>query len=309
MQHSRKLLFWIVIIALSFSCKDNESKGGLIVPKQVDQVKEFKDVAERNKEERLYTYPRFISESLIDVELVHRPWEPEFLFCRENERPHLVKAIDSNRYVMISRGGAQKYFFYDLLFDGTVKSRIVLNGKPESCFNENYNFLSHDGAIHYYISVLDSMEYRYDLETHSHEIADQRVLNWEVISRNAWDMCWQVESPSGRFLAKIKDVGLQIIDHQNSTIDSFISQKYSGTWAIGMGSWSLDNSKFYFDNSGAVACIWELDIVNKTLDKIVPEHHAGRPSFIPSKSVESVLYVDGNCVKRVVKKSKLSGIL
>ncbi|TXR54318.1 hypothetical protein [Reinekea thalattae] len=62
---------------------------------------------------------------------------------------------------------------------------------------------------------------------------------------------------------------------------------------IGQFEWSDDSTKFYFDNSGGFACIWEYDIENKRLHKIVPEHEAKYPYYLNIEGREFIFYREG----------------
>lgn len=52
----------------------------------------------------------------------------------------------------------------------------------------------------------------------------------------------------------------------------------------------------YFDNSSDLACIWRIDLVNKQLSKIVPEHDttAPYPIDLGINNLEAILYTQHN---------------
>ncbi|MEN8927242.1 MAG: hypothetical protein ABF242_07420 [Flavobacteriales bacterium] len=85
---------------------------------------------------------------------------------------------------------------------------------------------------------------------------------------------------------------------------TLIDQVYDGDWSFGDAVWSTDNNKFYFDSSGAVACIWELDVPSKTLDKIVPSHSAHSPVYF-FDTTDAIMYCDEKCIFLTRKKIKL----
>ncbi|TPN85859.1 hypothetical protein [Aquimarina algicola] len=61
---------------------------------------------------------------------------------------------------------------------------------------------------------------------------------------------------------------------------------------FGSMCWHKTDNKLYFDNSGFdYRCIWEADINNKRVVKIVPEHEAIQPFFINKKYIT---YVENN---------------
>ena len=95
---------------------------------------------------------------------------------------------------------------------------------------------------------------------------------------------------------KITFSDVQLILKEESRFSrTLINQMYDGDWSFGKGAWSLDNSKFYFDNNGAVACIWEVDIKNNTLDKIIPSHLANSPIYLFDKT-DAIMYCNENCI-------------
>ncbi|MFY0674043.1 MAG: hypothetical protein JXQ87_11585 [Bacteroidia bacterium] len=89
---------------------------------------------------------------------------------------------------------------------------------------------------------------------------------------------------------------------------NFINQEYLGNWAFGTGCWSDNDTRFYFDNSGPVACIWEIDFVNRTLDKIVPEHNAAKPNYITGTSKPQVIYYEDGYIKIAERKEQLTSL-
>ena len=93
----------------------------------------------------------------------------------------------------------------------------------------------------------------------------------------------------------LKSIG----DTINNKIDTLINQTYSGDWSFGSGVWDDTGEKFYFDNSGPAACIWDVDIKARTIDKIVPEHWAKKPSFARIDKKPFVMYFEKECVKKV----------
>ncbi|MCU4157326.1 hypothetical protein J1N10_15220 [Carboxylicivirga sp. A043] len=115
-------------------------------------------------------------------------------------------------------------------------------------------------------------------------------------------------SHSGKLRVEFKDVNL-ILHKMKIVEDDFagdllvpissetlISQQYDGSWSFGSGVWNNDETKFYFDNTGAVACIWQLDIAKNTLNKIVPEHEAFNPIFLEIGAEKVLGYFLGHSI-------------
>ncbi|WP_347903277.1 hypothetical protein [Pseudomonas purpurea] len=68
-------------------------------------------------------------------------------------------------------------------------------------------------------------------------------------------------------------------------------------WGIVNPTWSETRPVLYFDNNGARACIWRVDLATKTLSKIVPEHEAVSGHSIEFNGREALVYLDGNALK------------
>ncbi len=89
-----------------------------------------------------------------------------------------------------------------------------------------------------------------------------------------------LRSPDGRYLAKLElnnDISVTIEDKMKNTKMVVIKEPYSGDWSFGTGIWAPDGETFFFDNSGAAACIWRYNVNEKKLQKIVPSHDASCP--------------------------------
>lgn len=67
-----------------------------------------------------------------------------------------------------------------------------------------------------------------------------------------------------------------------------------GLWMIGGTIWSTNQPLMYFDNSSDYACIWRVDMVNKQLSKIVPEHDTKAPYPLNTQidGLEAILYTE-----------------
>lgn len=77
---------------------------------------------------------------------------------------------------------------------------------------------------------------------------------------------------------------------QNKTLDEI------GRWQIAGKIWHPIKPIMYFDNSSDLACIWRIDLVNKQLSKIVPEHDttAPYPIDLGINNLEAILYTQHN---------------
>lgn len=86
--------------------------------------------------------------------------------------------------------------------------------------------------------------------------------------------------------------GISIYDKASKEVKILFKQEYTGGWSIGNIIWADDNTRIFFDNAGAVACIWEYRITERKLRKIVPEHSAWYPFFFRYRNKDYILYVD-----------------
>nr|VFJ61194.1 MAG: Caspase domain-containing protein [Candidatus Kentron sp. DK] len=111
-----------------------------------------------------------------------------------------------------------------------------------------------------------------------------------------------LEGASKEFRLAIGDgkgefTGISLYDRASKQRNVLFRQEYTGDWSIGKILWSDDSARIYFDNSGAVACIWEYDVPERLLSKIVPEHGALHPFFFRYKNKDYILYVEnGNAL-------------
>jgi uncharacterized protein YecT (DUF1311 family) len=113
--------------------------------------------------------------------------------------------------------------------------------------------------------------------THRHALARVR----EQLNESSNSLSLQYDAPTqGSYQETITD--------QNEPDDG---------WSIVNPTWSATRPVLYFDNSGAKACVWRVDVRLKVLSKIVPEHEAlsARPVDIFGR--EAVVYLQGGQLK------------
>lgn len=87
-------------------------------------------------------------------------------------------------------------------------------------------------------------------------------------------------------------VSLRVFDSATSSPQTIFSQPYDGLWNISHLVWSEDSARLYFDNSGAIACIWYYEIERNELRKIIPEHSALSPYPFEFGGDRYIVYVD-----------------
>ena len=254
---------------------------------------------QKNQQNDLYHHPHILTNSLNDLTITKRNWESTFLLCSENESFIFVKKINSRRYIAVSSleiNNTYNFYFYDLTEKGEILEKSKLQNSDYS-INNKHNFIITEEAVYYFTKKIERKEFCYNLENRKHFPSSKNILDWNKIED--WKEHSKFISPDKNHSIELTDVNLIHKDLNNKKIDTLISQQYDGTWSFGTGCWDNNSKKFYFDNSGAVACIWELDLSNKTLDKIVPEHWATSPILMNDSLNTEILYCENGCIKKI----------
>ena len=113
--------------------------------------------------------------------------------------------------------------------------------------------------------------------THRHALARVR----EQLNESSNSLSLQYDAPTqGTYQEMITD--------QNEPDDG---------WSIVNPTWSATRPVLYFDNSGAKACVWRVDVRLKVLSKIVPEHEAMSARPVDIFGREAVVYLQGGQLK------------
>ncbi len=83
---------------------------------------------------------------------------------------------------------------------------------------------------------------------------------------------------------------LHDIDNNNELLEAPHS-----SYALGYLSWNYEGNCLFFCNSNIeLACIWKLDIQNRSISRIVPEHDAIHPFYFEYQGRSVVIYVEKN---------------
>ena len=82
-------------------------------------------------------------------------------------------------------------------------------------------------------------------------------------------------------------------DGNSRGYESVMAPDSSG-WSLVNPTWSEHRPVLYFDNSGGMACVWRVDLVNKVLSKVVPEHEAVSARPVDINGREALVYVQEN---------------
>jgi hypothetical protein len=251
-----------------------------------------------------------VKNSLNGLELINHKWNKELLFKVENENEQFIylKQVQSTLFAISElRLGSQNDKYLNVFtINSSKRHRVKLSNLKFGILNDS-NFKLTDNKVNIFVSNEKLVEYQYDLK-------DEELINVSTMKiqghANAGRRTYQSSFPSysGKLRVEFKDVDL-ILHKMKLVEDDFagnllvpistetlISQQYDGSWSFGSGVWNIDETKFYFDNTGAVACIWELDVEKNTLNKIVPEHEAFKPIMIDIGTEKVLGYFLGNSI-------------
>lgn len=82
-------------------------------------------------------------------------------------------------------------------------------------------------------------------------------------------------------------------EYDSNAYDQVMDKNDKG-WSLVNPVWNETRPVLYFDNSGDFACVWRVDLQNKTLEKIVPEHEAISAVPVDVLGHEAVVYLEGD---------------
>jgi len=300
----KTIFFLSVILFIYFqSCKNIDRNERIIGDPELSEIENQQLIDDLvNSQEELYTYPDIISKSSPNLKLVKNHWIKNAILCSQNEEFFLLRKINNSRLVAVSSEEIKNYEyifrFYDFDVNGIIYHKSILSNTNYSIDNR-FNFQIDENFVNYYLLKDSDQVFSYSLIDNSHKRIPKEKLNWQLI--NDWKNEHRYLSNNQNSEIFIEDVKL-ILYKNNKLKDTLINQQYDGTWSFRKGTWSEDDSKFYFDNSGAVACIWEINLRHNTLDKIVPDHWATSPVYIKDEDNDAIVYCHNNCVYITRKK-------
>lgn len=197
-------------------------------------------------------------------------------------------------------------------------------------WRQSDNLVLTDRYLYYYrerTGTEDDLDYwkhwRYGLGSRE---APERVGEAEFLaagrSYNIEDFQHVSLSPDGRTVAFTDTYGIaiyrdpgsfQVLKRARSRAEAFSTTmrdfstgsffgEGEGTVLIGALSWSADGRRVYFDNSGVdYRCVWALDVEDRSVLKIVPEHDAIHPWAFTWNGVSCVAYAEGGAVRVAVE--------
>ena len=121
------------------------------------------------------------------------------------------------------------------------------------------------------------------------------MIDWDFHKTENFSSTYR--APNASLMVTFYQGNLVLQDLTDKSADTLIFAGDVHGWDFGQGTWNDASTKFYFDNSGAMACIWELDVERKTLNKIITEHSAEQPFHFQKDSTSYVVYTDLGCIK------------
>lgn len=242
--------------------------------------------------------PVIIGAALNGLELIEDRWDQTILFQDTTIKFLMVRLTSRKTVVAIASGHStagelsSDFYFYEIDLKGVVLSNTPLYSSDYSCILDQ-NLQEFQNSIRYFRKRNMQEEWVYDLETKKHSKTELKQLDWETI--NDWKKQDYFLSPDKSRAISLEGTHLSLLEGEKKV--KLISQLYDGTWSFGFGCWGTDGNTFYFDNSGATACIWKIDLKAKTLAKIVPEHEASCPSAFEENGQLKILYCEESFIK------------
>jgi len=316
MIHFWKSIVYLTIFCFCISCGSNTSnrlkpitdgEGEAFSEGYIDEDTSYEEEweeasseAETDEEPWPDANPDVVQASLNGLQLIDNPWEQTILFEDTMVNFYLVVPTSANTFVAIGANDSDPdnytsdFYFYELDVNGNVLFKDMLYSADYGCISSR-NLQEFNGLIHYFAKDEDEKEMTYNLATKERIKAQDNKLDWDVI--NDWRKEQLYQSPDGLKTIELSATNLTLTT-KTETLE-YIRQLYDGTWSFGSGTWNVASTKFYFDNSGAVACIWEIDLENKTLNKVVPEHSASHPVWFMENGKGSVVYCEESYIKIV----------
>jgi len=293
-------LIYILITLVFFSCTNPTEKEITIGDPVFTEFEEQQFLADK---ENSHTDSEILSSSLHNLTLVNKKWNAkEFILCSKDETFLLVKKTKENNLIAVSVKSDTAFYFYELTIEGNILSKYKIDGADYSVLRWD-NFLAWENHVTYYNNLNENYFIEYDTQTKKHKKTIRPKYFNCAGEEYAVGIVDCYFSPNTKYSIELINTELILTTYKKMkpiNVDTIISQKYEGSWSFGSGDWNTSSDKFYFDNSGAVACIWELDISNRTLDKIVPEHTATSPIvFENNEDKTTVVYCEENCIKMI----------
>lgn len=99
-----------------------------------------------------------------------------------------------------------------------------------------------------------------------------------------------------------------IYNSETQSVEVMSDKAMGSDWFIHNIIWAQDDSSIFFDNSGSKACIWEYQLTDKKLVKIVPEHTAEQAYPFSYLGNDYIVYIVSNRVNHATKYSLMLAV-
>ncbi len=292
----------LIFVSIASSCKSEKDTQQHDTPTSNTQINN----EENSNESKYFSYytMTFYKEDFIQTDsilkntvngytYVKNIWEDSIINCfdKETSITSFFK-LDSNKLFIETEGYKS----------GNIH---IFNLKGKELFKYN---LDYDSQLYYYnFTPINNKVYFYS-ETKEH-ITNTWVFDSKNVKNLGTEKPKELElfsssnktgiyySPDSSMAVKI-DFGsmslINMITKEEKPLISLHPENFKSSWCFNDACWNDKGDKFYFDNSGDVACIWEIDLQKNTIDKIVPDHFAKLPVIIK----DTLYYVLKGCIHK-----------
>lgn len=248
-------------------------------------------------------------ESVRGLSIVQNIWENDTI-CSFDDIDHIttLRQLTDTSLIVVTFKHAiyNEYRFYEISINGDILHDTLLPYCNYPDISDENNFEVNEHGNVYYMLDYDSKEiYNYSALSKSHELIDYKMKKNKYRFPSSEP---EFISPDEHYTIILDLHELKLRDNNNGILYELISANKSLNnleWCFGIGSWNDESTKFYFDNSGEVACIWEINLDKQTLDKIIPEHEARLPIcigntvyFVENRMIRKTNYIE---TKQVLK--------
>lgn len=289
----QKLIILWLLSLLFIGCQNkgtNKQDSGDTTLKQ-NKPKTYISPAHRDK---YYDLDFALTDSLIKnnfcgFKYVKNHWKKSFVTdFNESERIIEFMKLDSLNLLLVTRT-KESCFIHHFDTDGNLMQKKELDYSEHKYFS---GFLTHNNKL-YFSGGMGNVKARWEYNWDSLNLKQlEKPDDYKHLFSRAFNL--NLYSPDSTHMLKHDYEGLYLIDEfgNEDTLVNLWHNEYPQDWCFENFCWDETGNKLYFDNSAEVACIWEIDFINKTVDKIIPEHYAERPVYAGN----SLFYIYENCI-------------
>ena len=299
----RNITNCIVIILCLFGCRGNagnrqkaETKPGKIEEQKINKENKIEMSRYSNKfynDEDFKKVDLIIKNTVQGYKYVENIWKDTCFLCfDDNEEVVTFLKINSNKLFIVTRKDTISNI-YDMDLNGNILFKKQLDRVNNLYFND---FVLNNNKIYFKSTTRTFNE---KIWFYNPVNTSVKELSGIVDSNNFFKSLKSHNntSPDGSLTVKIDYGDMFLINNNTGSEENFIkiyTDSFGTDWCFNNVCWNDNGDKFYFDNSGEIACIWEVDLTNLTIDKIVPEHSAESPVYMDN----SVFYIEKGCIRK-----------